>query len=200
IDGLLDAESGEVVRTALETLMGPPAAGDERTAPQRRADALVELMRRQLDAGRLPEVGGKKPHLTLVAEMGTLGGEPGAPPAELNWRQLLPREHARRLACDCQLTPVVGGPDGAPATVGRTTRVVPPALRRALVLRDRGCRWPGCDRPPGWTDAHHLRHWADGGATELRNLCLLCRVHHRLAHTRGLQLEWAGVELVVRPP
>ncbi|MDQ6774090.1 MAG: HNH endonuclease, partial [Candidatus Dormibacteraeota bacterium] len=180
--------------------MGPPAPADRRTAPQRRGDALVELSRRQLDSGGLPEVGGEKPHLTLVAELRTLRGEPGAPPAELDWRQLLPGEHARRLACDSQVTPVVVGPEGAPLSVGRATRVVAPALRRALALRDRGCRWPGCDRPPDWTDAHHVVHWAKGGATELANLCLLCRPHHRLAHEKGWRLEWQGGELVVRPP
>jgi hypothetical protein len=66
--------------------------------------------------------------------------------------------------------------------VGRTTPVVPSAIRKALVVRDRGCRFPGCGRPSGWCDAHHVRHWADGGPTALGNLVLLCRRHHRAVH------------------
>jgi hypothetical protein len=72
--------------------------------------------------------------------------------------------------------------------VGRRTRTVPPAIRTALVVRDRGCAFPGCDRPPSWTDAHHLEHWADGGPTALDNLVLLCRRHHRAVHEGGWRL------------
>src|SRR4029077_8746214 len=72
------------------------------------------------------------------------------------------------------------------------TPVVSPAMRRAVVLRDGHCRLPGCDRPPAWCDAHHVLHWADGGRTDLCNLILLCRRHHRMLHERGgfrLELE-----------
>jgi hypothetical protein len=72
-----------------------------------------------------------------------------------------------------------------PLDVGRRTSVVPPSLRRAVVVRDGGCRFPGCDRPPPWCDAHHVDHWADGGATSLADLLLLCRRHHRLVHRPG---------------
>jgi hypothetical protein len=80
--------------------------------------------------------------------------------------------------------------DGAsqPLDVGRRTRTIPPAIRTALVVRDRGCAFPGCDRPPSWTDAHHREHWADGGPTSLDNLVLLCRTHHRAVHEGGWQL------------
>ena len=69
--------------------------------------------------------------------------------------------------------------------VGRATRTIPPPIRRALAVRDGGCVFDGCDRPPAWTDAHHIVHWADGGPTCLDNLCLLCRRHHRLVHEQG---------------
>jgi hypothetical protein len=92
---------------------------------------------------------------------------------------------ARQVACDSALTRIVMGPGSEPLDVGRKTQVVPPAIRRALVARDRGCRFPGCDRPPGWCDAHHVVHWADGGSTSLGNLALLCRRHHRLIHGRA---------------
>ena len=87
-----------------------------------------------------------------------------------------------------------------PLTVGRATRTVPPSIRRALVVRDRGCRFPGCDRPPAWTDGHHLVHWADGGQTALENL-VLCRPHHRLVHEQRWTLRRDdGGEIVAAPP
>ena len=98
------------------------------------------------------------------------------------WGAVIGAEAARRLACDASVTRVVLDPASRPLDVGRRSRVVPPAIRTALVVRDRGCAFPGCDRPPPWTDAHHVRHWADGGATSLDNLVLLCRRHHRTVH------------------
>jgi predicted restriction endonuclease len=79
--------------------------------------------------------------------------------------------------------------------------VISGALRKALVVRDRGCRFPGCDRPPDWTDAHHIQHWADGGETRMENLLLLCRRHHRMVHEEGWRLGWGEQrELVAVPP
>jgi hypothetical protein len=103
-------------------------------------------------------------------------------------------ESARRLACDAAVTRVITDARSEPLEVGRKTKVVPPSLRRAVAVRDGGCRFPGCERPPGWCDAHHVRHWADGGETGLSNLVLLCRPHHRLIH-RGF-----GVAMVDRRP
>jgi hypothetical protein len=73
-------------------------------------------------------------------------------------------------------------PMDEPLDVGRATRTIPPAIRRALILRDGGCAFPGCTRPPRWTDAHHIQHWADGGPTKLTNLVLLCGHHHDTIH------------------
>jgi hypothetical protein len=72
-----------------------------------------------------------------------------------------------------------------PMDVGRRTPIVPPAMRRAVIVRDRGCRFPGCDRPHSWCDAHHIVHWAHGGPTAVTNLLLLCRRHHRMVHAPG---------------
>lgn len=88
-----------------------------------------------------------------------------------------------------------------PLDVGRRTPVVPPAVRRAVIVRDRTCRFPGCDRPHAWCDAHHVEHWADGGPTALRNLVLLCRRHHRMVHAPGgfgLRIE-EGTSVFRRP-
>jgi hypothetical protein len=94
----------------------------------------------------------------------------------------------RLRAAMALLPPVLGGAPSQPLEVGRTTRVVHPAQRSALAVRDGGCVFPGCDRPLTWRDAHHLWHWVDGGPTDLDNLALLCRAHHRTVHEEGWQL------------
>jgi Domain of unknown function (DUF222)/HNH endonuclease len=200
LDGLLDAEGGALVRSALGALERP-LPGDQRSAAQRRADALVELATRQLQSGELPSANGQRPHLTITADAATLRGESGSRAADVHSAGPVPAETLRRLACDAALTRVSLALTGEPLDVGRTSRTVPPALRRALVLRDGGCTFPGCDRPPEWTDAHHLHHWADGGETSLDNLVLLCRVHHRTVHERGWRLSrTAQGEMVAAPP
>ncbi|HKG49216.1 MAG TPA: DUF222 domain-containing protein, partial [Actinomycetales bacterium] len=89
---------------------------------------------------------------------------------------------ARRLACDATVIPMVLGSASEPLDVGRATRLIPPAIRRALIARDRGCAFPGCRRPPRWCDAHHIQHWSEGGPTSLVNLVLLCDFHHDVIH------------------
>jgi hypothetical protein len=200
VEGLLDSEGGAILRTAIDALTRPQP-GDERIAPQRRADALVELARRQLDSGSLPASGGQRPHLTVTTPAAALRRKEGALPAELEWAGPIVDDMARRLGCDAVCSTVEIGPDGVPLTVGRATRTVPPSIRRALVVRDRGCCFPGCDRPPAWTDGHHLVHWADGGETALENLVLLCRPHHRLVHEEGWTLQRnESAEIVATPP
>ena len=199
VDGLLDSEGGAMLQSALNALSAP-LPRDERSAAQRRADALVEVCRRQLDAGDLPAAGGQRPHLTLTASIDTLRGEPGHPPADVQWGLPVPGETARRIACDAAAAMVVLDAQGAPIGAGRSTRVIPPALRRALVVRDGGCTFPGCDRPPDWTDAHHLEHWADGGPTDLANLTLLCRRHHRMVHEEGWRLARGDGRMIAIPP
>jgi hypothetical protein len=201
LDGWLDSDGGAALQTALDSLMGPPSADDQRTAPQRRADAMVDLARRQLDGGQLPEVGGQKPHLMVTVEMATLAKQPGAPAAELEWAQPIPAATARRIACDCSITPVFRGAESHQVDAGRTRLAISPAKKRGLVARDKGCRFESCDRPPAWTDGHHIIHWADGGSDELANLVLLCRRHHYRVHEQGWQLSWgADGELVAIPP
>jgi HNH endonuclease len=97
-------------------------------------------------------------------------------------------ETVRRLACDGSITRVVLGSESVVIDVGRAKRVVAGTTRRALDARDRQCQWPGCDRPPSWTAAHHLVHWARGGDTNLSNMVLLCHRHHWLAHEGRWQL------------
>jgi hypothetical protein len=122
----------------------------------------------------------------LHVETATLmqDGEPGR--SELEDGTRVTAETARRLACDVSRVEVRHGSDGTVLGVGRRTRTIPPALRRALESRDRGCRFPGCGLR--FTDAHHIVHWADGGETKLGNCVLLCRLHHRRVHEGGYRV------------
>jgi len=106
-------------------------------------------------------------------------------------------EAARRVACDAALVPLFERA-GRPLGVGRKTRSIPPALRRALASRDGGCRFPGCTNRH--VDAHHIEHWADGGRTDLDNLVQLCRHHHRLLHEGGYAVSHDGAGFTFRRP
>jgi hypothetical protein len=191
IDGILDPEGGATLQTALNALMAPELAGESRRPAERRADALVELAHQRLATGELPDVGGLRPHLTVTAPLATLRREPESPAGELQWSDPIPAESVRRLACDASIIRVLLDPASQPIDVGRATRVISSALRVALVVRDFGCRFPGCDRPPAWTEGHHLVHWADGGETNLDNVVLMCRRHHRRIHEGGWTLAWS---------
>jgi Domain of unknown function (DUF222)/HNH endonuclease len=150
---------------------------------RRRAQALIQLAAHLLDSGMLDHHGGARPHLTVTVPLEVLLGLPGAGTTE--WGDVLPPSALRRLACDAWVTRVVLDPAGQPLNVGRTRRLATIAQRRALEVRDGGCRFVGCDRPPGWCDAHHIVSWLEGGATDLDNLVLLCRSHHMLVHREG---------------
>jgi hypothetical protein len=109
---------------------------------------------------------------------------------------------AERLrAAVALLPPALGGSPTQPLEVGRATRVVQAAQRTALAVRDGGCVFPGCSRPLAWCEAHHLRHWLHGGPTDLANLALLCRAHHRAVHEGGWRLvRQADGRLTATPP
>lgn len=192
VDGMLDPEGGEVLLTALRALTDPAARADHAsgeveprlTPTQRRADALVDVCRHFLDRGEAPVTGGERPHVTLTVSLAALEGRDGGA-CELDASGVVTPEAARRIVCDAGVSRVITGTGSDPLDVGRRTRTVPPALRRALVVRDGGCRFPGCRRLPRWCDAHHLEHWLHGGDTKLSNLVLLCRSHHRLMHEGG---------------
>jgi hypothetical protein len=215
VDGDLDPEAGEALLTALRSVMdaeakGPGARGDPRTAAQRRADALGEICRGWLDRADRPQVGGERPHLTLTMGIETLRGGLAAIHDGTEGHDTSPTlDHtgptsvatARRFACDAALMRVVLDGASQPLDVGRRTKIVSPGLRRAVIVRDRTCRFPGCGRPHPWCDAHHVRHWADGGETALGNLLLLCRPHHRLVHRpRGFSLAIEELRPVFRRP
>jgi hypothetical protein len=182
--GLLDAEGGALLKQAIDAVGHGMHRGEERSVFQRRADALVDMAATQLRCGDHRDVHGQRPHLTLTVSAETLhaGSNAEATPAELSGVGPIHPETARRIACDSVRTVVSVAPRAAgsvawavdlhplPLSVGRRMRTIPAHIRVALRLRDRGCRFPGCDRKPEWTDGHHIAHWVDGGLTELDNL------------------------------
>ena len=186
IDGLLDAEGGAIVRTALERYAKPTKA-DTRTTDQRLADALIQRCQAGIGSGH-PDGAGPRPQLIIKASLDTLGGIDGAPAGELEWGGTVPSEAVRRFACDAAITRITGLGE-LEQEITHAGRSIPPATRRALVARDRHCVFPGCDRPAAWCDGHHLVHWADGGPTRMENLGLVCGTHHRKVHEEGWKLR-----------
>ncbi|GGL07928.1 HNH endonuclease signature motif containing protein [Mangrovihabitans endophyticus] len=162
---------------------------DARTPGQRRADALVDVCRLALRAAELPADGGDRPQLAVTVPFDVLAQKLGV--GTLDGGERVDGDTVRQLACDARLVPVVLDGDGQVLDVGRARRLATGALRRALVVRDQGCTFPGCDRPPRWCDGHHIVHWADGGSTSLGNLALLCGYHHRLVHREAWQVSLA---------
>jgi Domain of unknown function (DUF222) len=182
--GELDAVGGEKVQAALESILqANRPKGDTRTRAQQQADALVQLADNALAAGSLPILRTVKPHVVVSVRLEDLldgHDTPGA--ARTGFGQVLSAAAARWLACDASITRIVLDPDGLPLDVGRTQRVVPPHIRRAVEQRDHHCVFAGCHAPTWWCDVHHLLEWINGGATSLENSGLLCERHHTKAH------------------
>lgn len=186
VDGDLDPETGQSLITAIRCHLDTwsrSGSADPRTPAQRRADALGEICRRYLDSSERAVVAGERPHVSVMVDLDSLQARAGRV-CELEDEGAITPQAARRLACDASVARVITDGPSEPLDLGRRTAVVPAALRRAVIVRDRRCRFPGCDRPHGWCDAHHVVHWADGGPTSLANLVLLCRPHHRAVHQR----------------
>jgi hypothetical protein len=203
LDGDLDPETGETVLTALRGCQDADRRrkdpDDRRTQAQRRADALGEICRRWLDRADGPVSAGERPHVAVIVDLEALWRRAGVR-SDFDHVGPIHPEVVRRLACDASVSRVVTRGSSEPLDIGRRTATVPGPLRRAVIIRDRHCRFPGCDRPPPWCDAHHVIHWADGGVTALRNLVLLCRRHHRLVHEGRFRLELTEGKASFRKP
>ena len=187
--GELDPEPGALLTTLLSSLTTPKTLDgqpDPRTPAQRAGDGLADILYRAADTGTLPEDGGQKPHLTITVPLETLRtgiGKASLHTATTGGTIKLSAAAARRIACDCELVPMVLGARSEPLDVGRASRTVPTAMRKAVITRDHGhCAFPSCQRPAQWSDIHHARHWLDGGTTKLDNLAVICRQHHTLLH------------------
>ncbi|WP_130347642.1 HNH endonuclease signature motif containing protein [Herbihabitans rhizosphaerae] len=187
--GRLSPECAEVLKAALSPLAKPAGKDDDRSAARRWADALVELAHRALNSDTLPQDGGRRPHLAITISYEQLRDQIGL--ARGDFGALITPQTIRQIACDAGITPIVLNSEGQPLDVGREQRTATPAIRAALIARDKGCTFPGCDRPPEWTDAHHIIHWLNGGITSEETMTLLCRFHHTIIH----QQDW---EIIMR--
>ncbi|MFC4070919.1 HNH endonuclease signature motif containing protein [Actinoplanes subglobosus] len=214
IRGLLDTEAAAVVTAALDPLCKPdpvgrldsvdrldpagkptpagsPPEADPRTPGQRRADALIDVCRLALAEGTLPDSGGDRPQITVTVPYDPLLEKLGT--GRLDNGEPVSAATVRRLGCDARVLPVMLNGDSQILDAGRARRTATGPIRRALNVRDGGCAFPGCDRPPRWCDAHHIISWLDGGPTDLGNLVLLCGHHHRLVHEEtGWQIRTGG--------
>jgi hypothetical protein len=192
-DGYLDVEATALLRTALDSLSAPrpsaDGARDLRTPGQRRGDALVELVELAVRSGNLPTRAGQPVQLTVTIGLTDLQqGLTQAACRGAGWfddGQPVSAATIRRLACDAQVIPVLLGSASQPLDVGHAVRSATLPIHRALAVRDQGCAFPGCDRPPAWSVVHHICHWADGGDTSCANCVLLCGRHHRVVHHDG---------------
>ncbi|RPF21638.1 HNH endonuclease signature motif containing protein [Myceligenerans xiligouense] len=247
VTGFLTPEHGDLVTTALGSVTGAPAAEDDRTPGQRRAQGLADLARTALDNGHIGTGAAVRPHLNVTVSWAELrglahhtdrpagdadhtllgalmpvqahtGARPGGsattpswvagqtrsphsdPPAPASTPAVItgtgtcvPASLLRRITCDCEVTRIVFGPDGAVLDVGRAQRTVTGPMRRAVIARDKHCVWPGCDQPPSRCEVHHaVRHWADGGGTSVDNAALLCWHHHDRVDGQGITMRWTG--------
>jgi hypothetical protein len=195
--------------SAAQSGIAPAGTTPAPTLGQRRADALARFAESWLAHGDRALSGGDRQQIIVHVDAETLAGaanddasdddvkpdDDGTPRAamlggrcELEDGPALAAETARRLACDASIVRIVEDGLGRPLDVGRKTRSIPPSIRRALQSRDAGCRFPGCTHTR-FLDGHHIRHWADGGATRLSNLVLLCRHHHRQVHEGRVEVQ-----------
>jgi hypothetical protein len=191
LSGVIDPEAGAALKSAVDALAKRLGKDDGRTPRQRRADALTEIVYKAMDEGKLPRRNGVRPHITVSTTVEGLKAEVGAAASELETGMPISSKTVQRLACDGTLCRVLKA-DSVVVDVGRATRAISPAQRRALKARYRGCCGPGCDRPINWTSPHHIEFWSLGGPSNLPNLLPLCYFHHRLVHEGGWQVIKAG--------
>src|SRR2546429_906594 len=185
LDGLLDAEGGATLRTALQPFM-KPVKDDARNYGQRSVDALMELCR-QGGSGSRRDGAGPRPQLIIRASLDTLAGTRGAPAGELEGGGPVAARTVPRHACRPAIRRLTGHSE-LEHELNHASRTLPASTRRALEARDRHCVFPGCARPLNWGDGHHLVWWTRGGATALPNPALLCRPHHRIVHEENWRL------------
>lgn len=178
--------------TAVDVPLGQTPEQDDEHTPiaARRADALAEIAETYMNNSE--SSGSTADRYQVIVHVGTVPGPfVGARPARDPYLEDGPgvtAETSRRIACDSSVVAIKEGKNGEPLSIGRRSRTIPPAMRRALRVRDKGCRFPGCTNTR-FVDGHHIKHWADDGETSLDNLVMLCRHHHHLVHEGGFACE-----------
>src|SRR5881396_3144867 len=189
--GRLAPEVGAVLVQALaaarEALHQGDVPAEPPTMAQQQADALALVAETAFHHGIDPGASGERYQVVVHVDAPALADPDQPGQSVLADGTHVSAETSRRLACDASRVVMRHGRDGRVVEVAARTRTIPPALRRALHHRDRGCRFPGCGVRFG--QGHHIRHWAQGGPTTLSNLAVLCRRHHRAVHEEGYQLD-----------
>ena len=191
---------------------------DQRTRPQQLLDGLVGAVKAGLTTGALPAAGGLRPqvmvtidyrdllsrlenleHATEASGTSQSTGIPGT--GSFTFTGPVTAATIRKIACDADIIPVLLGSQGRILDIGRTTRVFPPHIRKALTARDQGCAFPGCTIPAPWCEAHHITYWSHGGTTSTDNGTLLCSHHHHLVHKEQWQIHVkTGLPWFIPPP
>ena len=208
--GRLSAEQGALFLKALEQVFKAhehhkchdAAYQEQISVACKHADALMLLTEQALGATPTATSSADRYQVSVHVSAKALTGEldlkvdPEDAP-QLENGVSLPLITAERLTCDGSIVPILENAKGEPLSVGRKTRTVPAALRRALKRRDKGCCFPGCEQIH-YVDAHHIRHWAHGGETKLDNLVSLCRYHHRQLHEGGFEIECRGSDFTFK--
>jgi hypothetical protein len=212
---LLDPESAAIVTTVYDRATSPrrggprfvdPAArekasrltGDDRSTEQLASDAFTELLRQAGTIDHDVLLGGEEPAVRVLVSADVLVSGRGHGVLEGGEAVALPT--VQRLACAGGVLPIILDGTGQVLDAGRKNRLFNRAQRRALSARDGGCMWPGCDRPPSWTEAHHTRRWADGGRTDLADGISLCRHHHLRLHDEGWSITRRAGRYWLYPP
>ncbi|GAA2083962.1 hypothetical protein GCM10009840_20860 [Pseudolysinimonas kribbensis] len=205
---LLDPESAAVVTQIYDRATSPRRGGprfveagarerarrvvdDERSTEQLASDAFTELLRSSATIDRAVLLGGDEPAVRVLVRVADLASENPAGHGVLESGEAVGMATVARLACGGSEA-VLFADDGRVLTLGRTQRLFTRRQRRALAARDGGCMWPGCERPPSWTEAHHIRPWAQGGRTDVDDGILLCRHHHLRLHDEGWRIRRIG--------
>lgn len=216
LSGLLDPESAALVTSAIDAATSPRRGGprfvdprevaradelvrDRRTTEQLAADALVELVR--LGGANAPTelLGARTPAVQVLVTEHDLSQRRGLARIE-GQSEPISVATAERHVCTSGVLPIVIDDRGQVLDLGREVRLYTRRQRQALAVRDGGCRFPGCDRPPSWTEAHHIIPWSSGGRTDLADGVLLCRHHHLLLHNNGWRVTRSGADYSVVPP
>ena len=212
------ADQGAVLATAFDAFTRPKSPSfrsddgsrgkaersvDDRTRGQKMVDAFIAMLRSAVERKDVPRVGGEAPtvvlHLSKQALDASAAGERGRTATDERTGVPIPVHVAVAAGCDGFIQNEVTGADGLPLFLGRKKRFFNRAQRRALAIRDGGCRAPGCASPVGWCDAHHIVPWSEGGGTDITNGILLCPFHHNEVHRGALEVLWATGGWVVVP-
>jgi hypothetical protein len=217
LNGLFAPEDGEFVLSTFDAVTSPRRGGvrfvdreqvawakriqdDPRTTEQIAADSLVQLLKIAGEADQGHVFGGRRPSVRVIVTETTLTDQAGH--GELEGNPVpVSSEAVERLLCDTGTRGIKFDDDGQCINVGRDERLFTEKQRAGMAVRDGGCLWPGCDRPPAWTEAHHLDEWLrDNGYTDLADGVLLCHPHHLLLHNQHWEIIRTGAEYWLRPP